>query len=54
MDFKLWRIALNLKIHGYYYLPEGKTLFLEISDILNKRYSTGPNKNIDSKIEWIF
>jgi hypothetical protein len=29
-----------LKIHGYYYLPEGKKLFLDISDILNKRYST--------------
>ena len=54
MDFKLWRIALILKIHGYYYLPEGKTLFLDISDILNKRYSTGPIKNIDSKIEDIF
>ena len=54
MDFKLWRIALILKINGYYYLPEGKTLFLEVSDILNKRYSTGPNKNIDSKIELIF
>lgn len=37
MDFKLWRIALVLKIHGYYYLPEGKKLFLDISDILNKR-----------------
>ena len=54
MDFKLWRIALILKIYGYYYLPEGKTLFLEISDVLNKRYSTGPIKNIDSIIEDIF
>ena len=54
MDFKLWRMALMLKIHGYYYLPEGKTLFLDISDILNKRYSTGPNKNTDSNIEDIF
>lgn len=54
MDFKLWRIALILKFHGYYYLPEGKTLFLEISDVLNKRYSTGPIKNIDSIIEDIF
>jgi hypothetical protein len=56
-DFKLWRMALILKIHGYYYLPEGKTLFLDISDILNKRYSTGSlgaQKNIDSKIEDIF
>ena len=54
MDFKLWRIALILKISGYYYLPEGKTLFLDISDILNKRYSTGHIKNIDSIIEDIF
>ena len=37
MDFKLWRIALMLKIHGYYYLPEGKKLFLGISIVLNKR-----------------
>lgn len=41
IDFKLWRLALLLKIHGYYYLPEGKNLFLEISDIINKRYTTG-------------
>lgn len=40
IDFKLWRIALLLKIQGYYYLPEGKNLFLDISDIINKRYST--------------
>jgi hypothetical protein len=51
MDFKLWRMALILKIHGYYYLPEGKTLFIDISNILNKRYSTGSIKNIDSIIE---
>lgn len=54
MDFKLWRIALILKIHGYYYLPEGKKLFLDISDILNKRYSTGSIENLDIKIEDIF
>jgi hypothetical protein len=29
------------------YLPEGKTLFLDISDVLNKRYSTGSLKDID-------
>ena len=28
IDFKLWRVALLLKIHGYYFLPEGKKLFL--------------------------
>jgi hypothetical protein len=54
MDFKLWRIALILKIYGYYYLPEGKTLFLDISNILNKRNSTGYLKDIDSTIVDIF
>lgn len=54
MDFKLWRIALVLKIHGYYYLPEGKNLFLTISDVLNKRYSTGDIENINAKIADIF
>lgn len=33
-------MALLLKIHGYYYTTEGKNLFLDISSILNKRYST--------------
>lgn len=54
MDFKLWKIALLLKIHGYYYLPEGKKLFLDISDVLNKRYSTGSIENLDTIIEDIF
>jgi hypothetical protein len=45
---------LLLKIHGYYYLPEGKKLFLDISDILNKRYSTGSNGNSDEIIVNIF
>lgn len=40
IDFKLWRMALILKIRGYYYTLEGKKLFLDISEILNKRYST--------------
>ena len=40
IDFKLWRMALILKIRGYYYTLEGKNLFLDISEILNKRYST--------------
>ena len=47
IDFKLWRVALLLKIHGYYFLPEGKRLFLDISDIINKRYGTTSTKNID-------
>jgi hypothetical protein len=33
-------MALILKIRGYYYTLEGKNLFLDISEILNKRYST--------------
>ena len=32
-------MALILKIYGYYYTLEGKNLFLDISEILNKRYS---------------
>lgn len=40
IDFKLWRMALLIKIYGYYYTTEGKNLFLNISEILNKRYST--------------
>lgn len=40
IDFKLWRMAWILKIHGYYYTLEGKNFFLDISEILNKRYST--------------
>jgi LAGLIDADG endonuclease len=40
IDFKIWRMALILKIYGYYYTLEGKKLFLDISEIINKRYST--------------
>jgi len=54
IDFNLWRLALLLKIKGYYYLPEGKTLFLDISDILNKRYSTNTTKNISEIMDNIF
>ncbi|KAJ3213411.1 hypothetical protein HK099_007407 [Clydaea vesicula] len=54
IDFKLWRMALILKIYGYYYLSEGKTLFLDISDILNKRYNPSAQKNINLRIEEIF
>ncbi len=36
IDFKLWRMALLLKIYGYYYTTEGKNLFLDISEILIK------------------
>lgn len=41
-SFKLWRLALILKIQGYYLLPEGKRLFLDVSAILNQIYSTSP------------
>ena len=55
VDFKLWKIALLLKINGYYYLTEGKKLFLDISDVLNKRYSTDNNLvDINKAIENIF
>ena len=55
VDFKLWRLALLLKIRGYYYLTEGKKLFLDISDVLNKRYSTGNDSaDINKAIENIF
>jgi hypothetical protein len=45
---------LLLKIQGYYLLPEGKRLFLDISEILNKRYSTGPIQNVDGIIADVF
>jgi len=48
-------LALLLKIKGYYYFPEGKKLFLDISDVINKRYSTGNNYvDINKAIENIF
>lgn len=51
IDLKLWRMALILKISGYYYTLEGKNLFLDISEILNKRYSTTiPINNVDEII----
>lgn len=33
-------MALLLKVKGYYMLPEGRKLFLDISLIMNKRYTT--------------
>lgn len=51
IDLKLWRMALILKISGYYYTLEGKNLFLDISEIINKRYSTTiPIDNVDEII----
>ena len=43
-----------MKIQGYYYLPEGKKLFLDISDIINKRYSTRSTRNTNEIITDIF
>ncbi len=51
IDLKLWRMALLLKIYGYYYTIEGKNFFLDISEILNKRYSTNSSlSNINNVI----
>lgn len=53
--FKLWRIALLLRIQGYYFLPEGKKFFLDISDTINKRYSTSTStRNTDEILKEIF
>ena len=52
VDFQLWKIALLLKIRGYYYLLDGKKLFLDISDTINKRYTTS-NQNTDGIISEI-
>jgi hypothetical protein len=43
-------MALLLKIHGYYYTTEGKNLFLDIAEIINKRYSTNPSGNDIDKV----
>jgi hypothetical protein len=44
-------MALILKIRGYYYTLEGKNLFLDISEVLNKRYSTSISiDNINERI----
>jgi hypothetical protein len=40
-------MALLLKIYGYYYTTEGKNLFLDISEILNKRYSTVKHSSVN-------
>ena len=39
-------MALLLKIYGYYFTTEGKNLFLDISEILNKRYSTAKYSSV--------
>lgn len=47
IDFRLWKMALLLHKLGYYLLPEGRKLFVDISNIINRRYSTSSNTNID-------
>lgn len=56
IDFKLWTIALLLHKKGYYYLPEGRQLFTDISNIINKcRYSTTTNiENTNVIVDDIF
>ena len=56
IDFKLWRIALLLHKLGYYYLPEGRQLLVDISNVINKsRYSSSTKiDNIDLTLEDIF
>ncbi len=47
--------SLIVKIHGYYFIPEGKKLFLDIADIINnKRYTTRSTGNLDDIIAGIF
>lgn len=54
VDYQLWRAALLLKVHGYFFLPDGKALFMDIANILNKRYSTTSSLNTEKIISNIF
>ena len=49
-NFKLWIVALILKIDGYYYTLK---FFLVLSEILNKRYSTNMSIENDEIINEI-
>ena len=40
VDFQLWALAVKLKALGYTTKPEGKKCYVEISNYINKRYST--------------
>jgi hypothetical protein len=45
LDFKYWVISVIIHKFGYYYLPEGKKLALQISSATNKfRYTNAANK----------
>jgi hypothetical protein len=49
LDFHYWAISVKIHKFGYYYLPEGKKIALQISSGTNKyRYTT---TNIANKIE---
>jgi hypothetical protein len=54
IDFKLWKIALLLHKLGYYFLPEGRQLFTDISNIINKKRYSNVNINSNEIIENIF
>jgi len=46
IDFKYWVISLKMHKFGYYYLPEGKKIALQISSATNKYcYTTSNAKN---------
>lgn len=44
IDFFFWCLVVYLHKFGYFYLPEGRTLVLDISNSINTaRYSNKPN-----------
>lgn len=48
LDFKYWVISVIIHKFGYYYLPEGKKIALQISSGTNKfRYTTNTGNNIE-------
>lgn len=48
LDFKYWVISVIMHKYGYYYLPEGKKLALQISSATNKfRYTNSAANNIE-------
>jgi len=48
MDFKYWVISVIIHKFGYYYLPKGKKLALQISSGTNKfRYTTNTGNSIE-------
>jgi hypothetical protein len=44
VDFFFWCLAIHLHKYGYFYLPEGRSLVLDILNSINTaRYSNKPN-----------